>query len=93
MSTEEKQNSPIYQDSDSAKYPKSEKELSEIIRQLYKLNIPTELIGTGSKRKIGKPLQCAQTLNLSKLSGVIEYLPEELYIKVKACTQIDQIEV
>ena len=93
MSTEEKQNSPIYQDSDSAKYPKSEKELSEIIRQLYKLNIPTELIGTGSKRKIGKPLQCAQTLNLSKLSGVIEYLPEELYIKVKACTPIDQIEV
>ena len=93
MSTEEKQNSPIYRDSNSAKYPESEKELSEIIRQAYKLNIPTELIGTGSKRKIGKPLQCAQTLNLSKLSGIIEYLPEELYIKVKACTPIDQIEV
>jgi len=31
-------------------------------------------------------------LSLSKISGVIEYLPEELYIKVKACTPIKQIE-
>ena len=51
-----------------------------------------ELVGSGSKRKIGKPLQCAKNLNLSKLSGIIEYLPEELYIKVKAGTSIKQIE-
>ena len=44
------------------------------------------------KKKIGKPLQCSKTLSLSKLSGVIEYLPEELYIKVKACTSIKEIE-
>ena len=42
--------------------------------------------------KIGKLLQCAKTLNLSKLDGIIEYLPEELYIRVKACTPIKEIE-
>ena len=92
MSTEEKQNFPTYQDSDSAEYPLNEKEVSEFVRQVYKSNIPIELVGSGSKRKIGKPLQCAKILNLSKLNGIIEYLPEELYIKVKACTLIDQIE-
>ena len=83
MSMEEKQNLPTFQDSDLV-YPKSEKEVADLIKQFYKSNTPIEIIGSGSKRSIGKPLQCAQTLSLSKLSGIIEYLPEELYIKVKA---------
>jgi glycolate oxidase FAD binding subunit len=49
-------------------------------------------VGTGTKKKIGKLLQCAKILNLSKLNGIVEYLPEELYIKVKAGTSIKQIE-
>jgi len=92
MSIGEKQNFPIYHDSDSAIYPQNEKEVSEFIKQFYKSNTPIELIGSGSKQKIGKTLQCEKTLNLSKLSGVIEYLPKELYIKVKACTPVKQIE-
>ena len=92
MSTKEKQNFPIYQDSNSIEYPENEKAVSRYIRQFYKSNIPIELVGSGSKRKIGKSLQCAKVLNLSKLSGIVEYLPEELYIRVKACTPISQIE-
>ena len=81
MSIEEKQNSPTYQDSNSTEYPQNEREVSEFIGQFYKSNIPIELVGSGSKRKIGKPLQSAKILNLSKLSGIIEYFPEELYIR------------
>ncbi len=92
MSTEEKQSFPTYQDSDSIKYPSNEREVSSFIKKFYKTNIPIELVGSGSKKKIGKPLQCAKTLNLSKLSGIVEYLPEELYIKVKAGTPIKLIE-
>ena len=92
MSIKEKQNFPIYQDSDSIKYPQNEKEVSSLIKKFYKSNIPVELVGSGSKKKIGKPLQCAKTLNLSKLDGIIEYLPGELYIKVKANTPIKKIE-
>ena len=91
MSIEEKQNFPIYQDSDSI-YPETEKEVSHFIKKFYKSNIPVELIGSGSKRKIGRPLQCGKTLYLSRLNGIIEYLPQELYIKVKACTPIELIE-
>ena len=92
MSIKEKQNFPIYQDSDSIKYPQNEKEVSSLIKKSYKSNISVELVGSGSKKKIGKPLQCVKTLNLSKLDGIIEYLPEELYIKVKANTPIKKIE-
>ena len=75
MSTEEKQNFPTYQDSNSFEYPENEKEVSNFIKKFYKLNLPIELIGSGSKRKIGKPLQCSKILSLSKISGIIEYLP------------------
>ena len=92
MSIEEKQNFQTYQDSNLIEYPQNEKEVSNFIKKFYKSNIPVELISLGTKKKIGKPLQCAKTLNLSKLSGIIEYLPEELYIKVKAGTPINQIE-
>ena len=92
MSIKEKQNFPTYQDSDSVEYPANEKEVSHLIKKFYKSNIPVELVGSGSKKEIGKPLQCGKTLNLSKLNGVIEYLPKELYIKVKACTPIYKIE-
>ena len=85
---EEKQNFQTFQDSNSIEYPQNEKEVSHFIRKFYKQNIPIELIGSGSKKKIGRQLQCAKTLNLSKLNGIIEYFPEELYIKVKAGTPI-----
>ena len=92
MYIEEKQSSQIFQDSSSIEFPKSEKEVSAFIKKFYKSNTSLELVGTSSKKKIGKLLQCTKTLNLSKLRGVIEYFPEELYIKVKAGTPINQIE-
>ena len=92
MSIEEKQNFPTFQDSDSIEYPQSEKEAVSLIKKFYKTGLPIELIGSGSKKKIGKPLQCSKTLSLSKLNGIIEYLPEELYITVQACTPIKEIE-
>ena len=92
MSIEEKQNFPTFQDSNSIEYPQTEGEVSAFIKKFYKSNIPIELFGSGSKKKIGKPLQCAKSLSLSKLNGIVEYLPEELYIKVKAGTPIKIIE-
>jgi glycolate oxidase FAD binding subunit len=92
MSTEEKQNFLTSQDSNPIEYPLNEREVSLSIKKFYKSNLPLEIVGLGSKKKIGKPLQCGKTLNLSKLNGIIEYLPNELYIKVRACTPIQLIE-
>jgi len=92
MSIEVRKNFQISQDSDYVLRPENEAEVSQIVKDLYKKNLPTEIIGSNSKSFIGNKLQCAKILDLSKLSGIVEYLPEELYIKVKACTPITEIE-
>ena len=68
--------------------PENENDLQEIIRYCYKKDLPIEIIGTGTKNEIGKKLQCAKILDMSNISGIIEYKPEELYITVKAGTPI-----
>tara|TARA_Y100000590_G_scaffold469127_1_gene655008 strand:+ start:116 stop:1345 length:1230 start_codon:yes stop_codon:yes gene_type:complete len=72
--------------------PGNEKNVSEIVRDNYKKNLPLEIIGSNSKKFIGYNLQTAKTLDISNLSGIVEYLPEELYIKVKAGTPLSLIE-
>ena len=92
MSTKQKINSQIFQDSNDIFYPKDEIEVSDLVKDLYKKNSSIELTGTNSKNFIGNKTQAANKVSLSKLSGIIEYLPEELYIKVKACTPVKEIE-
>jgi len=92
MFTEEKKNSQISQDSNNVYKPVDEIETSNFIKEIYKKNLPTEIVGANTKNFIGNKLQCAKVLDLSRLSGIVEYFPEELYIKVKACTPISLIE-
>jgi glycolate dehydrogenase FAD-binding subunit len=51
-----------------------------------------ELIGQGSKRAIGRPAQTDITLDLSALSGVTLYEPEELVLSAKAGTPLAEVE-
>jgi len=89
---EEEQNSQTFQDfNQSVLKPLSEREISEIVKSCFKKNIPLEIQGLGTKKKIGRNFQSEKTLDLSKHSGIIEYQPEELYIKVKSGTPIDLI--
>ena len=83
------QNSQTFQDFNSDIYkPDNEKDLQEIIKYCFQKNLPIEIIGRGTKSQIGKKLQCAKTLDMSNISGIIDYKPEELYITVKAGTPI-----
>ncbi len=51
-----------------------------------------ELVSRGTKRAIGRPAQWDATLDLSGLSGVLLYEPEELVLSVKAATPLAEIE-
>ena len=72
--------------------PNNEDDLQEAIQRCYKKDLPIEIVGTGTKNEIGKKLQCAKILDMSNISGIIEYKPEELYITVKAGTPIKFIQ-
>ncbi|WP_099866204.1 glycolate oxidase subunit GlcE [Pararhizobium haloflavum] len=49
---------------------------------------PLEIVGHGSRRAIGRPMQTAETLSLADLSGVTLYEPEELVLSARAGTPL-----
>ena len=51
-----------------------------------------EVVGRGSKRALGRPSQSDLTLDLSGLTGVTLYEPEELVLSAKAGTPLAEIE-
>ena len=69
--------------------PATEAELAEMIAGA---EAPLEVIGNGSKRQLGHPVQAAATLDMSTFSGVIAYEPEELILDVGAATPLADIE-
>ncbi|WP_440931550.1 FAD-binding protein [Candidatus Pelagibacter sp.] len=92
MSTQVRTNSQIFQDSNNTYFPNNENEVSILVKDFFDKNSSAEVIGSNSKKFIGNKTQAANKISLSKLSGIIEYFPEELYIKVKANTLIEDIE-
>ncbi len=71
--------------------PANENDLQEAIKHCFKKDLPIEIIGSGTKTEIGKKFQSAKTLDMSNISGIVDYKPEELYITVKAGTPIKTI--
>ena len=53
---------------------------------------PLEIIGAGSKRGLGRPVNSGGLLDLSRLSGIILYEPEELVLTAAAGTPLAEIE-
>jgi len=51
-----------------------------------------EIVGHGTKRALGRPAQFDATLDLSGLSGVTLYEPEELVLSARAGTPLAEIE-
>jgi glycolate oxidase FAD binding subunit len=52
---------------------------------------PLEIVAGGSKRGLGRPLQVAHTLDLSALSGILAYEPNELVLTARAATPLAEI--
>jgi glycolate oxidase FAD binding subunit len=53
---------------------------------------PLEIVGHGSKRGVGRPVQAEYTLDLSGLAGVTLYEPAELVLSARAGTPVAEIE-
>jgi glycolate oxidase FAD binding subunit len=68
------------------------KDVEEAVRWTLSAGKTLELVGRGSKRALGRPSQCDLTLDLSGLSGVTLYEPEELVLSAKAGTPLSEIE-
>ena len=71
--------------------PDSKNEILDIIRTTINAKKSVEIMGTGSKRGWGRPNQTSELLDLSNLSAITLYEPQELVMTADAATPIQDI--
>lgn len=76
---------------DHAFAPESAEEAREIVAEALAAGTALDISGTGSKRAMGRPLDLAHRLSVSRLSGVSLYEPEELVLRAGPGTPMAQI--
>src|SRR3954452_7876855 len=72
--------------------PRDEAELVAAIEGAIGAGVPLEVVGSGTKRALGRPMQTGATLDLSGFAGISLYEPEELVITAGAATPLAEIE-
>jgi glycolate oxidase FAD binding subunit len=72
--------------------PRDAADIEQAVRSALAGGKTLEVVGRGSKRAIGRAAQWDATLDLSGLSGVTLYEPEELVLSAKAGTPLAEIE-
>jgi glycolate oxidase FAD binding subunit len=72
--------------------PRDAKDVEAAVQWALAAAKTVEIVGHGSKRAIGRPAQTDLTLDLSALTGVTLYEPEELVLSAKAGTPLAEIE-
>ena len=72
--------------------PRDAKDVEAAVQWALAEGKTVEIVGHGSKRAIGRPAQTDLTLDLSTLTGVTLYEPEELVLSAKSGTPLAEIE-
>jgi glycolate oxidase FAD binding subunit len=72
--------------------PRDAKELRQAVEWALNDGVTLDVRGQGSKLALGKPMRCDQVLDLSALSGVVDYAPEELVVTLRAGTPLSEVE-
>jgi glycolate oxidase FAD binding subunit len=72
--------------------PESVEQVTEAVAWAAADKTPLEVVGRGSKRDFGRPMQTGHGLDLSALSGITLYEPEELVLSARAGTPMAEIE-
>ena len=72
--------------------PRDAAELRQAVEWALGEGVTLDVRGEGSKLALGKPMQCAQVLDLSGLSGIVDYAPEELVVTLRAGTPMREVE-
>ena len=72
--------------------PNDEEELAAEIAGACSAQTPVEVIGAGSKRAVGRPLQTGVSVTTENLNGITLYEPTELVLSARAGTPLTEIE-
>ena len=73
--------------------PETPEQVADAVATAIVRGRPLELTGGGSKRAFGRPCEAEERLDLSALTGVVLYEPEELVLTAKPGTPLAEIEL
>jgi glycolate oxidase FAD binding subunit len=71
--------------------PRGIEEVQAAIQGTLSRRESLEIVGTGSKRAIGRPSEATDILDLSLIAGIDSYEPEELVLSAETATTIAEI--
>jgi glycolate oxidase FAD binding subunit len=72
--------------------PRDAQDVLSAVQEAARASRPLEVFGHGTKRRVGRPVAARQMLDLSNLSGVVFYDPEEIVLSVRAGTPLAEID-
>ena len=72
--------------------PRSPEELRQAVEWALNDGKTLDVRGSGSKIALGRPMACDQVLDLSGISGIVDYAPEELVVTLRAGTPMRDVE-
>jgi glycolate oxidase FAD binding subunit len=72
--------------------PRDTKDLQQAIEWALSQGVTLDVRGQGSKLQLGKPMRCDQELDLSGITGIGDYAPEELVVTLRAGTPLVEVE-
>ena len=72
--------------------PRDAGELRQAVEWALSEGMTLDVRGQGSKAALGQPMSCGQVLDLSGLSGIVDYAPEELVVTLRAGTPMREVE-
>lgn len=72
--------------------PGSERELQHLIAEAARAEMPVEIIGAGTKRAVGRPVNSGLAISTASLSSITLYEPTELVMGARAGTPLAKIE-
>src|SRR5260370_16960031 len=72
--------------------PRDAEELRQAVAWVLNEGVKLAVRGGGSRLGLGKPMSCDQVLDLSGLTGIVDYAPEELVVTLRAGTPMREVE-
>jgi len=71
--------------------PTDNAQTAEIVARAAAQNMPLRIQAGNSKHAFGRPVETQATLDLTHLSGILDYEPAELFISARAATPLQTI--
>lgn len=72
--------------------PTTPEQLADAVAWAAAERRPLQILGSGAKRRLGRPVAADTVLDLSALTGIVMYEPDELVMAAKAGTPLAEVE-